>query len=102
MKLSIDFSKLSDKQMAHIIDIFADQHPNDLQDLTLDAHTFQMTCEKNGDNESLGYYARCKDSENLHIFEWRRNDFYITRYDGVLVKEDPTKYEILEIGYFKG
>jgi hypothetical protein len=46
MKFSIDFEKLTDTQMMNIIDIFADQHPKEFEDLTKKAHHFELTCEE--------------------------------------------------------
>ena len=46
MKLSIDFNKLSDEQISNIIDIFVEQHPNEFEDLTIEAHSFELSCEK--------------------------------------------------------
>ena len=45
-KFTIDFGKLSDEQVGQIIDMFVDQHPNDFADLMIEAHHFELSCEK--------------------------------------------------------
>ena len=50
--------------------------------------------------KQLGYYAKDVNG-NLYQFEWGAGDeFYIMNSNGDMVMDDPSKYEILEIGYF--
>ena len=45
-KLTIDFSKLSDSQITDIFEIFMEQHPEEFADLTIEAHSFNLSCVK--------------------------------------------------------
>ena len=50
--------------------------------------------------KKLGYYAKDLNG-NLFQYEWAAdNEFYIMNSDGDMVMTDPSKYELLEIGYF--
>jgi hypothetical protein len=49
----------------------------------------------------LGYYAKNQVTGNLHEYEWTEYDVFMVKdMLGNLVKEDPSKYEVLEIGFF--
>lgn len=41
-QLNIDFSKLTDQQMSNIIDIFAEQHGKEFDNMTKYSHTFSL------------------------------------------------------------
>ena len=48
----------------------------------------------------IGYYAKDVNG-NLYQYEWGAGDeFYIMNSNGDMVMDDPSKYEILEVGYF--
>jgi hypothetical protein len=52
----------------------------------------------------LGYYAKNQVTGNLHEYEtywWMEDDVFMVKdMLGNWVKEDPSKYEVLEIGFF--
>lgn len=51
--------------------------------------------------ERLGYYAKCSVSGNLYEFQWQQDEtFLIKNIKNKWVKSDPSKFEILEIGFF--
>ena len=47
----------------------------------------------------LGYYAKDKDN-NLHQFEWSKDNKLLIITPLGKIESDPKDYEILEIGYF--
>ena len=44
----------------------------------------------------LGYYAKSKATAHLYQFEWTQDDKLLINN----VEVDPSRYEILEIGFF--
>lgn len=47
----------------------------------------------------LGYYAMDRFN-NLFKFEWRNDDTFYILNEGIMTKQNPKDYEIVEIGYF--
>jgi len=91
MKLSIDFSELSDEQITNIIDIFVEQHPNEFEDLTINAHSFELSCEKVEEKQ----YAVLLGNFTFHHFEAEELELFKTDNENKALI-----HEIEEIKFF--
>jgi hypothetical protein len=72
-KLKIDFSKLNDAQMTQVIEIFHDQHPDKLNDITLKPHTFELSVKYELDRD----YEGDNDKELLRFGKSARSEINV-------------------------
>jgi len=51
--------------------------------------------------ENLGFYAKCRSTDNLYCFTWTKgNDFLIKSESDGWVRRDVRNFEILNVGFF--